>query len=36
MISANRTDATVAPRNVALPPDRAAPPSTAAVMLLSA
>jgi hypothetical protein len=35
-ISARSTDATVAPMNVARPPDSAAPPSTAAVMLASA
>ena len=36
MISARSTDATVPPMNVARPPESAAPPSTAAVMLLSA
>ena len=34
MISASSNDATVPPMNVARPPARAAPPSTAAVMLL--
>ena len=36
MISASSTAATVPPMNVARPPDSAAPPSTAAVMLASA
>ena len=35
-MSANSTEATVAPRKVARPPDNAAPPRTAAVMLASA
>ena len=35
-MSASSTEATVAPRKVARPPDSAAPPSTAAVMLASA
>ncbi len=33
MITARRTEETMPPVNVARPPERAAPPSTAAVML---
>ena len=36
MISESRIEATTAPRKVARPPESAAPPSTAAVMLFSA
>ena len=35
MITARRTEETIPPTKVARPPARAAPPSTAAVMLFS-